>query len=255
MSLNSKPNLVLLHGWGFTAAVWDALRVHLELHFTVTALNLPGYGDAEPIAAMHDLAVLADDVVQRAPLQAVWLGWSLGGMVALQAAAMFPQRIQSLVLVGSTPRFIEEGDWLDAVRKSVLHNFAQELVHARDSVIGRFLSLQFLGVPGGREQAREILAAQAQDPSPGVLEGGLNILEHADLRPLLSKIQQPALWLTGERDRLTPPVAAQRAAEQMPHAITESWSAAGHAPFLVEPERFARRIHDFVLDVAAEQDP
>jgi pimeloyl-[acyl-carrier protein] methyl ester esterase len=255
MDSAKKPNLVLLHGWGFTAAVWDALRPHLARHFNITALNLPGYGDAEPIASMHDLAALADDVVQRAPLQAVWLGWSLGGMVALQAAAMFPQRIQGLVLVGSTPRFVEEGDWLDAVRKSVLHNFAQELVHARDSVIGRFLSLQFLGVPGGREQAREILAAQAQDPVQGVLEGGLHVLECADLRPVLPAIKQPTLWLTGEKDRLTPAAAAQRAAEQMPHAIAERWPAAGHAPFLVEPESFTRRIHDFVLDVAAEQDP
>ena len=255
MNPNSKPNLVLLHGWGFTAAVWDALRPHLAQHFNVTALNLPGYADAAPIEQMHDLVALADDVVQRAPLHATWLGWSLGGMVALQAAAMFPQRVQQLVLVGSTPRFVEEGDWLDAVRKSVLHNFAQELVHARDSVIGRFLSLQFLGVPGGREQARTILAAQAQDPEPGVLEGGLSILEHADLRPLLPRIHQPTLWLTGEKDRLTPPQAAAHAAASMPNAIAEAWPAAGHAPFLVEPASLARRVYDFVLDVTVEQDP
>jgi pimeloyl-[acyl-carrier protein] methyl ester esterase len=255
MSAATKPNLVLLHGWGFTAAVWDALRPHLAQHFNVTALNLPGYGDAAPIEQMHDLVVLADDVVQRAPLHATWLGWSLGGMVALQAAQLFLQRIQNLIVVGSTPRFVEEGDWLDAVRKSVLHNFADELVHARDSVIGRFLSLQFLGVPGGREQAREILAAQAHDPAAGVLEGGLHILEHADLRPLLVQIQQPTLWLTGEKDRLTPPMAARHAAAMMPQAIAETWPAAGHAPFLVEPEAFARRIHDFVLAQTLELDP
>jgi len=255
MVYSEKPNLVLLHGWGFTAAVWDALRVYLEPHFTVTALNLPGYGDAAPIDNMHDLAALADDVVQRAPLHAVWAGWSLGGMVALQAAQLFPQRIQQLVLIGSTPRFVEEGDWLDAVRRSVLHNFAEELVEGRDSVIGRFLSLQFLGVPGGREQARAILAAQAQDPAVGVLEGGLKILEYADLRPVLSSIQHATLWLTGAKDRLTPPRAAQRAAEAMPHALAEVWPDAGHAPFLVGPETFARRLYDFVLEARVEQGP
>ncbi len=251
MSALAKPNLVLLHGWGFTSAVWDGLRPYLEPHFQVHALNLPGYGDAEPIEAMDDLAALADAVVQRAPLQATWAGWSLGGMVALQAAALFPQRVQQLLLIGSTPRFVEEGDWLDAVRRNVLHNFAAELVSARDTVIGRFLALQFLGVADGRNQARAMLAAQAQDPAPGTLEGGLMVLEHADLRSVLPAIQQPALWITGGKDRLTPPRAAERAAAAMPHASAEDWAQAGHAPFLLEPARFARRMYDFALENAA----
>ncbi len=63
--------------------------------------DLPGYGRSGGFGAMS-LEAMAQRVLEQAPPQAVWLGWSLGGLVASQAI-MRPERVQALVTVASSP--------------------------------------------------------------------------------------------------------------------------------------------------------
>ncbi|MEA3640686.1 MAG: alpha/beta fold hydrolase [Lamprobacter sp.] len=83
---NDRPNLVLLHGWGMNNAVWDALPATLTDRFQLHPIELPGHGQARFEPQWRDLPDWADTVLAQAPEQAIWLGWSLGALVALQAA-------------------------------------------------------------------------------------------------------------------------------------------------------------------------
>ena len=78
----TKPELVLIHGWGLGPAAWDAARPALEARFNVTSLALPGYGDAapEPVSFIETASRFA----ARIPDGAYVCGWSLGAMLALQ---------------------------------------------------------------------------------------------------------------------------------------------------------------------------
>ena len=78
-------HLVLLHGWGLNAQVWDCITPQLASHFTLHLVDLPGYGRSGGFGAMS-LEAMAQRVLEQAPPQAVWLGWSLGGLVASQVA-------------------------------------------------------------------------------------------------------------------------------------------------------------------------
>jgi len=73
-------DLVLLHGWGMNSAVWEPVIDELDQHFTVTCVDLPGHG----FSTLSDtentgLDDWADAIAAVVPVNAIWLGWSLGG--------------------------------------------------------------------------------------------------------------------------------------------------------------------------------
>jgi len=76
------------------------------------------------------------------------------------------------------------------------------------------------------------------EPEADALETGLEILRTADLRFLATGLQHPVLLIGGERDRLVSPEALQTVAGLMPQCQVHIIPAAGHAPFISQPEAF-----------------
>ncbi len=239
-----KRHLVLIHGWGFNGAVWDSLLPALQVHFELTVIDLPGYRQ-RPLLEIMNLQAMVEDVAKQVPEQAIWLGWSLGGQVALQAALEMPERISQLILVGATPKFVQGDGWREAIKQKILDDFGSELIRSRETTIGRFLTLQMLGVQGGKERIKELKTALSMEPQPGTLEAGLEILNQSDFREQLAMIQQSAHWIMGERDQLVPVSAGEEAADRMPHGSVSVIEGAGHAPFLSHAERFLSEVVSF----------
>ena len=189
----------------------------------------------------------AEVLAQTLPEGSVICGWSLGGLLAMRTAALAPQRFKRLVLVGSTPRFTQADDWLHAQPAGLLAMFSAALASNPANVLQRFVSL----LNQGDTQARTISRAMNQQllasplPDTPTLLAGLDWLRDVDLRPQLSRITTPTLLIHGERDPLMPLPAARWLAQQLPTAQLEVISGAAHAPFITDPDAFARRIGDF----------
>src|SRR6478752_266074 len=79
------PNLVLLHGWGMSGAVWQPLVKKLSKHFTLHLVDLPGMGLSRPTEPYH-LHILADKIAEMLPANADIVGWSLGSLIAMRIA-------------------------------------------------------------------------------------------------------------------------------------------------------------------------
>lgn len=90
-------HLVLLHGWGLNAEVWHCISEELASHFTLHLVDLPGFGRSRGFGAMS-LDEMAQQVLDAAPQNAIWLGWSLGGLVASQIALSQPERDRKSVV-------------------------------------------------------------------------------------------------------------------------------------------------------------
>ena len=70
---------------------------------------------------------MAEVVLRQAPDKAIWLGWSLGGLVASQIALTHPERVLALVTVASSPCFSARDEW-PGIKPDVLAGFQQQLV-------------------------------------------------------------------------------------------------------------------------------
>ena len=245
------PELLLLHGWGLHGGVWDTLMPRLTPHLRVTRLDLPGHGRSRHLPMPPSLTELTLQTMAAVPPGAVVLGWSLGGLVALEAALRMPQRMRGLVLANTTPRFITAEDWPEAMPPEQLQEFAAGLGKDYKDTLQRFLSLQVRGDEAARaslRQLRDALFAHGE-PDTASLATGLTILKNSDLRSRLKDVSVPTLVLAGGYDRLTPPGAGEYLAGHIPGAQLEVLSKSAHAPFISHADAFVVALLRFVDDL------
>ncbi|WP_318365882.1 pimeloyl-ACP methyl ester esterase BioH [Enterobacter sp.] len=237
-------HLVLLHGWGLNAQVWDCITAELASHFTLHLVDLPGYGRSQGFGALT-LDEMAEIVLARAPQKAIWLGWSLGGLVASQVALTAVDRVSALVTVASSPCFSAEGDW-PGIKPEVLSGFQQQLREDFQRTVERFLALQTMGTETARADARKLKSAVLALSIPGeaVLNGGLEILKTVDLREPLAGLTLPFLRIYGRLDGLVPRKIVPLLDEMWPASESVMFPKAAHAPFISHPEEFCQALVD-----------
>ena len=141
----SGKDLVLIHGWGFHGDVWENLTESLIQHFRVFTVDLPGYGRSKHIASPDTLDQLGQMISSEVPDGAIWAGWSLGGLIALNQAIKQPDTLDKLILIGSTPQFVQGKDWQYAINPDVLNEFSRELEQNFQTTVRHFLILQTQG--------------------------------------------------------------------------------------------------------------
>ncbi|QHB34360.1 pimeloyl-ACP methyl ester esterase BioH [Yersinia canariae] len=238
-------DLVLLHGWGLNAEVWHCIIDRLAPHFRLHLVDLPGYGRSHGFGAMS-LAEMAEIVLQQAPQHAIWLGWSMGGLVASQVALTHSEHVRGLITVSSSPCFTAHDEW-PGIRPEVLAGFQQQLSEDFQRTVERFLALQTLGTESARQDARLLKAVvlQHQMPAVDVLTGGLDILRTADLREELANSSLPFLRIYGYLDGLVPRKVASLLDSKWPHSPSVVMKGCAHAPFVSHPNEFSKLIIDF----------
>lgn len=240
-----KRDLVLLHGWGLNAQVWQGIAARLAPHFRLHCVDLPGYGRSAGYGALS-LNAMADIVLAQAPEKAVWLGWSLGGLVASQAALSAPERVGALITVASSPCFSAQEEW-PGIKPAVLQGFQQQLSEDFQRTVERFLALQTLGTGSARQDARLLKSVVLEQPMPSieVLNGGLDILRQIDLREAMATVTLPMLRIYGALDGLVPRKVASLLDERWPDTDSVVMPQAAHAPFISHPDAFSEWIRTF----------
>jgi pimeloyl-[acyl-carrier protein] methyl ester esterase len=242
------PDLVLLHGWALHGGMWgpwlDRLAGDARLH----VIDLPGHGRSGWPVETHDLAGLARAVHAHVPRDAVVLGWSLGGMLALELARQHPRRLRALILMATTPRFLAGPDWEHGLDPAVLDEFSRGLARDYRSTVQNFLALQTRGDEHALDTLRQLRSRLTShgEPDQRALATGLDVLRTADLRDALPRMTLPALVVAGEHDRLTPPGAGRELAMRLPMARFRCVEHCAHAPFLSHPDEVLAEVRGFL---------
>ena len=245
-------SLTMIHGWGAQNAVWrEWAQTYLADHFLVTLVELPGFGESPKLDLNKDddvnqawLSVLADAI----PSQTHLLGWSLGGLMAQQLALHYPQKVNKLVCLASTPRFTQSDHWTRAISPELMADFIKALGLDSFALLSRFWKLQLQGSDGGRQLIKHFVNQMHGRTLPAFssLLQGLELLRDIDLRDAISQIQAPTLWLLGEKDPLVPLEMAQTLLKIQPTARLEVINGAAHVPFFSHPEQTASKLIDFL---------
>ncbi|VAW77279.1 Pimeloyl-[acyl-carrier protein] methyl ester esterase BioH [hydrothermal vent metagenome] len=227
------PELVLLHGWGMHGGLLRMFAEQLGVYFHVSVIDLPGHGNSA-WQASTSLDEWAQQVLECAPASAYWMGWSLGGLIGLQAAQQDPTRIRGLMLMASTPKFVSAADWPDAVDAQVFEEFSRHLESDAEKTLARFIALQVRGAKGSGNLLRQLRSdLKTRPPAEAeALRVGLKLLQDSDLRKQLREITAPKFGVFGERDTLAPASVAKL----FDDANCVVLDGAGHAPFMSHPE-------------------
>jgi pimeloyl-[acyl-carrier protein] methyl ester esterase len=231
-------DLVLIHGWGMNASVWDGVLPDLRQKFRVTVLDLPGHGRSSGLT-FDGLAEISDRVQEVLPENAVLLGWSMGGLIALRLASHYPERYGQVLLVSSSPCFVRRSDWSIALDPGVFNAFGKGLEEDYPATLKRFLALQLKGADNARGLARSIgIGLEAHQPEKDALIRGLDLLNHVDLRDTLKLPGLRVSALLGGRDTLVPSGIGRALSDQFPMVDIETVEGAGHMPFITHGDAF-----------------
>lgn len=251
------PALVLIHGWGMNSTVWQPIIKKLSKFYRLHLVDLPGMGLSETMQP-YTLNSLAEIVADQLPDGVNVLGWSLGGQVALRIALDQPEIVKKLVLVGTTPCFVNVDTittrpyWHAGVNASVFEKFSSNVATDYQKTMMHFLTLQCLGSKTATKALRQLKKQFETMPVPSshTLMSALDILLETDLRAEVPNIMQPTFVIHGDKDSLAPVAAANWLAQHIQHALIRVISGASHAPFISHAEEFG----DALLNFLAKED-
>lgn len=236
--------LVLLHGWGWHSRVWAPLLPQLQQHFQLFLIDLPGAGLSEPLTGDYTFATIAPMLLEKIPERAAWLGWSLGGLFAMDLAIRFPERVSHLITIASTPRFTRDLDW-PGIERQTLEKFSTLLIQDQQKTLHDFLELQLRGSPNRDALFAELKEITATNSLPTLLSG-LQLLCETDFRADLKKITCPSLHIFGQRDTIVPMQTTHELAALLPQSQVEIIKHTGHMPFLTHPDPVLSFLRGFI---------
>lgn len=240
------PDLVFLHGWGMHSGIWSNIATALADRHRVTLIDLPGHGYSDRYTTEISLSDLAECLADHLPRSCILIGWSLGGLAALQVASLRPSRTEQVILIASSACFIKQKNWPNAMEPKVLTEFHQRLERDPDGTLQRFVALQAFGSPEQQTLIRTIQnRLQSREPAAmRALIDGFNMLRHGDLREQLSKMHCPVSLMLGSHDRIVPPAAGNDMLRLLPSIRYHLFKHGGHIPFLSHRDEFITALRD-----------
>jgi 2-succinyl-6-hydroxy-2,4-cyclohexadiene-1-carboxylate synthase len=262
--------LILLHGFTGDASTWRALLPHLGHDRPFLAIDLPGHGPSEAPTAVEAYSIPAtvETILDgldgqlldpSLPRRLHWLGYSMGGRVALSLAAAAPERVASLSLIGASPGLTDPAEraarlQADAELAEFIRSAGIEAFVDRWMAHPLFASQARLGPDWLAEARAQRLRNQAEAMALSLLGGGTGSMP--PLWEALPRIDCPTLLIAGALDQKFAGIASEMAA-RMPRARTLIVPNAGHAVHLEEPEALAAALRAFLdgLEAGPDQAP
>jgi 3-oxoadipate enol-lactonase/4-carboxymuconolactone decarboxylase len=217
------PPVLLLHSVGTALQVWDEQAAALRGRYRVWRVDLRGHGLSEPVPGEASMAMLAGDVF--AMMDAVGLdsahlgGLSIGGRVAMEMAALRPERVLSLFLLDTALEFTPFSAWderIAAVR-------AGGMAALRAAILPRWVA------DAGSASAQGLARMLLTTPPEGYIAAAA-ALRDARAAPLAGRLAGPAAVVLGADDPATPLAAAEAIQRAIPGATLAALPGFRHIP-------------------------
>lgn len=221
-TIGQGQHLVLLHGWGFNGELFNALIEQYQHQYQITKIDLPGHGRSDEIAGGID--EWCDEIIKILPKNPILLGWSLGGLLAINIAKKI--NLSKLILVAATPKFVQTEDWQYGIDEDNFRQFSATLSLNLSKGLKRFISLQ----TNDKLQLKSLnQAIDALPATTDALRQGLDILLTTDLSYTFKQLTLPIQVILGNQDTLVPIKIADWYKQQN---ISVTILDTGHLPFL-----------------------
>jgi len=241
------PPMVLIHGWGMTGNIWAEIAKTLSKKFELHILDLPGMGRSDLIEP-YVIDEIVDQIYLNTPNNAIVLGWSMGGQIAIKLAVKYSDYINNLILISTTPCFIKKEGWSCGVDEENLLGFTNQLIKNRKKTMLNFFALQLLGGDRAHKIINDLKHnfINADNQNYMGLMPALKILRSIDLRALIPKVKTPSLIISGGKDKLTPYESSLWMQTRIKNSKIVKIETASHIPFISHKKIVLNLISDFL---------
>lgn len=231
--------LVLLSGWAMNRHCWDVLLPELQRHYQTMRFDLPGHQDG--CGSRFSFSVprqLLQALAEQIPDHSIWVGWSLGGLLAQQLAHYYPSKVRHLVCIASSPCFLKKKDWSYGMPLTVFDDFVRAFEADHATALERFLTLQAAKGTKPTQRMKQLICSKYQADE---LKAALQILRW-DLRKALSQFNFPVLFIGGNEDQLMNTENLKASARLAHRADYLEINGAGHLPMVSHPQQLCQII-------------
>jgi sigma-B regulation protein RsbQ len=254
VTVTGKPDgqaMVFAHGFGCDQHMWRFVAPEFEDTHRVVLFDHVGAGRSDLSAYDHrryaSLDGYADDVLEILHdldlSDVVFVGHSVSAMIGVLAAVQQPDRFAKLVLVGPSPCYIDDGDYVGGFGKADI----EELLDSLDSNYLGWSSAMapvIIGNPDRPELGAELTNSFCRT-DPEIARDFARVTFLSDNRDDLAKVTVPALVAQCSSDAIAPPEVGAFVHAQIKGSRLVTLNATGHCPQLSAPEETAAAIAAF----------
>jgi sigma-B regulation protein RsbQ len=246
------PPMVFAHGFGCDQNMWRLVAPRFDDRFRVVLFDYVGAGrsDLSAYDPRHydDLGAYAEDVLEICETldlhDVVFVGHSVSSMIGLLAAARQPERFAKLVMVGPSPRYIDDEGYVGGFSHEDIDDMLGSL---ESNYLGwsSAMAPAIIGNPDRPELGEELTESFCRT-DPAIARQFAEVTFLSDNRVDLATVAVPTLVLQCSQDVIAPVAVGEYVRDAMPAAEMVLLDATGHCPHLSAPDATANAIAAFV---------
>jgi sigma-B regulation protein RsbQ len=244
--------MVFAHGFGCDQNMWRYIVPAFEEQFRIVLFDHVGAGGSDLKAydpqKYSSLAGYADDVVEIGNelglKNAVFVGHSVSAMIGLLASLKAPGMFRSLVMVGPSPRYIDDDDYVGGFKEQQIDEL---LAFLGENHMGwsQAMAPVIMGNTDRPELGEELTNSFCRT-DPDIAKEFARVTFKSDNRADLPKVTIPTLVLQCSEDVIAPLAVGEYTNEQIPNSKIVVLKATGHCPNLSAPEEVISAMRGFV---------
>jgi sigma-B regulation protein RsbQ len=245
--------MLFAHGFGCDQHMWRHVAPHFADRYRVVLFDHAGAGAADPSAydvQRHSrLEGYADDVLEICRAlelrDVVFVGHSVSSMIGALAAASAPELFAHLVMIGPSPRYVDDGDYVGGFSE-------EDIDDLLDSLSSNYLGWSstmaplIMGNPQEPHLGQELTESFCRT-DPDIARRFARVTFLSDTRADLKRVPTPTLVLQCSQDVIAPLSVGRYVASELPNATLVVLDATGHCPNLSAPDETIRAIDDYLV--------
>jgi sigma-B regulation protein RsbQ len=244
--------MMFAHGFGCDQNMWrfvapsfqDEFRIVLFDHVGMGGSDLAAY-DAEKYSSLAGYAADVLEICEALDLSDVtFVGHSVAAMMGVLAAIEQPGRFARLIMVGPSPRYIDDTDYVGGFSESDIRELLDSL---ESNYLGWSTSMAplIMGNPDRPELGQELTASFCRT-DPELARRFAEVTFLSDNRADLGRVKTPTLVLQCSEDPIAPPQVGEFVHRNIRGSVMTNLRATGHCPNLSAPEETVAAIREFV---------
>jgi sigma-B regulation protein RsbQ len=244
--------MLFAHGFGCDSTMWRLVAPDFEVDHRVITFDQVGHGASDLAAYDPDrygsLQGYADDVVEICRAldlsDVVFVGHSVSAMTGVLAAQKAPELFGALVMVGPSPRYVDDGDYTGGFSRTDIQGLLESL-EANQLGWSTTMAPLIMGNPDRPELGQELTNSFCRT-DPAIARQFARVTFLSDNRSDLSSVDVPTLVLQCSQDVIAPEVVGRYVHEHVPGSVFTQLAATGHCPHLSAPEETVAAIRAFL---------